>query len=160
MEAMKTISGKLAALEHTDFELSIGEDQYSICFINWSAIVEEELAIEKQYEAVSEAEKETFWAHRQTNRMAIFENFIFEENFELLVNENKLHPIGLLGLSANAHDHGFAEWNNDGFLALDISNCSAENAKVVFIYEDKMEIIAENFDAFLSLIEIVEHVNE
>lgn len=153
-ERDQTFTEELKKLENQNLTIAIDGEEYPICIINWDHIVSEHDQLVKQQLGKTREEIDHFWAHTTSKMMSIYDYFLYDEIMEMKVDNKELLPIGLLGLDASAHNHGFAEINNDGFIAIDLTKPNINEAPVYFIEEyDQLEI-ASTFKEFLEQLQL------
>lgn len=148
----KMILEELKKIKCKQFSIEINGELTPICIIDWEELVNEHQQIVDKNSDKTNEELDQFWAHQSTKMMEVYDYFLYDEIMEMKVDNNELLPIGLLGLDAKAHNSGFAEVNNNGFVGIDLTLGKLENAPIYFIEEYTMEKIAVNFGEFKKLL--------
>lgn len=144
----KMILEELKQLLTQQLSITIDGETYPVCIIDWAEIVAEHDKVLEENSGKSNEEMDHFWAHTTTKMQSIYDYFLYDEIIEMKVDDKEILPIGLLGLDASAHNHGFAEMNNDGFIAIDLTKGKLEEAPIYFIEEYDMLEIAKNITEF------------
>lgn len=154
LERDQSFLEEINKLENQNLSIEIDGEEYTICIINWDKIVAEHDRVLEENSDKTNEEMDKFWAHTSTKMMSIYDYFLYDEIMEMKVDNEELLPIGLLGLDASAHTHGYGELNNDGFIAIDLTKSNIMEAPVYFIEEyDQLEI-ASSFKEFVEQLQL------
>lgn len=141
---MKDLKKIIKNYQEKELEIEIDGEIESCSIIVWEEIVEDHNEWTRKMEGMTEQQINDYCNHSVSDFVNIFEYFLFDEEFEQKVDENKWIPFAVLGMY-KPHIHGYAEMNNQGMLLFNIEE-DLNTPSIVRILDDEHQTIAQNFN--------------